>query len=98
LVEQFNLSQFQSRDFGDLEKKKRHTEAPVVIGTAISNTITRAVNTVANEIASPGKHNTLPMFRFTGSMLASAIATFDPAIAHLTDTSSTSIARNPEKM
>jgi hypothetical protein len=70
----------------------QHTDAPAVMGISISKTIIRAVKMVASGTGSVGGHKTLPIFKWTGSTAVKYSVALEPAAAHGTLSSSTSIA------
>lgn len=74
-----------------VKKPRQRTDVPVVIGSWISNTMIRAVKTVANGTTSDGGHRTLPMLRWIGSMQVRYSVALVPAAAQGTLFSSTSI-------
>ena len=65
----------------------------MVSGKSISKTIMRAVKEVVRGTKSVGGQRTEPMFSWMGSTFVRYSVAFDPAAAHGTVSSSTSIAR-----
>lgn len=63
-----------------------------MMGTWTSNTMIRAVKLVANGTGSEGRHRTLPIDRWIGSIEVKKSLAFAPAAAQGTESSSTSIA------
>lgn len=90
MVEKFHLAN-RNKPTAD-PKAEQRTDAPAVMGTCISNTMIRAVKTMASGTGSVGGQRTLPMLRCTGSIAVKYRVALDPAAAHGTLSSSTSIA------
>ena len=65
MVEEFNLNECQSNAWPC--PMKQRTDVPARMGTCMSKTIIRAVNTVASGIKFVGGHNTLPILRWMES-------------------------------